>query len=233
MYDNTLIVLSGDHGESLGEHGEKTHGFFIYNATLHVPFMIHLPGAASPRVVPELVSLADLMPTVLQTLKMEIPSQVQGRSLLPLIKAKPKDEEARSLYAETFLPRLHFNWSELRGVESANYHFIDAPRPELYDLTKDPGETQNLFADKKAVGEEMRARLARLIQQYSAGQELAEKTGLDPGVDGATEIARIRRVLGRRQPHHHRPRLARSQRPHPGVRVDFRRDRGKPAWRLS
>ncbi len=182
LYNNTLIVLSGDHGESLGEHGEKTHGFFIYNATLHVPFMIHLPGASSPRVVPELVSLADLMPTVLQTLKMETPSQVQGRSLLPLIKAKPKDEEARSLYAETFLPRLHFNWSELRGVESAKYHFIDAPRPELYDLTKDPGETQNLYSDKKAVGEEMRARLAGLIRQYSAGQELAEKTGLDPAL---------------------------------------------------
>src|SRR5689334_17917174 len=95
LYSNTLIVLSGDHGESLGEHGEKTHGFFIYNATLHVPFMIHLPGAAAPRVVPELVSLADLMPTVLQALKMEIPSQVQGRSLLPLIKAKPKNEDAR------------------------------------------------------------------------------------------------------------------------------------------
>ena len=182
LYNNTLIVLSGDHGESLGEHGEKTHGFFIYNATLHVPFMIHLPGTAAPRVVPELVSLADLMPTVLQTLKMETPSQVQGRSLLPLIKAKPKDEVSRSMYAETFLPRLHFNWSELRGVESAKYHFIDAPRPELYDLTKDPGETQNLYSDKKAVGEEMRARLAGLIRQYSAGQELAEKTGLDPAL---------------------------------------------------
>src|SRR5438094_4651570 len=88
LYRNTLIVLSGDHGESLGEHGEKTHGFFIYNATLHVPFMIHLPGAVSPRVVPDLVSLADLMPTVLQTLKLEIPSEVQGRSLLPLMKTK-------------------------------------------------------------------------------------------------------------------------------------------------
>ena len=132
--------------------------------------------------MPELVSLADLMPTVLQTLKMEIPSQVQGRSLLPLIRASAKDEEARSLYAETFLPRLHFNWSELRGVESEKYHFIDAPKPELYDLTKDPGETQNLYSDKKAVGEEMRARLAGLIRQYSAGQELAEKTGLDPAL---------------------------------------------------
>jgi len=181
LYRNTLIVLSGDHGESLGEHGEKTHGFFIYNATLHVPFIIHLPGAVSPRVVPDLVSLADLMPTVLQTLKLEIPSEVQGRSLLPLMKTK-NPEEARSLYAETFLPRLHFNWSELRAVESPNYHFIDAPKPELYDLTKDPGETQNLFAEKKAVGEEMRARLTALIRQYSAGQELAEKTGLDPAL---------------------------------------------------
>ena len=185
-YANTLIVLSGDHGESLGEHGEKTHGFFIYNATLHVPFIIHLPGGpsprvASPRIVPDLVSLADLMPTVLQTLKLNIPSQVQGRNLLPMIRTK-EPEEARSLYGETFLPRLHFNWSELRGIETANYHFIDAPRPELYDLAHDPGETQNLYAEKKAVAEEMRARLAALIRQYSAGQELAEKTGLDPAL---------------------------------------------------
>jgi tetratricopeptide (TPR) repeat protein len=113
-------------------------------------------------------------------LKVEIPTQVQGRSLLPAM--SKKDEETRILYAETFLPRLHFNWSELRSVETENYHFIDAPKPELYDLTMDPGETQNLFSEKKAVGEEMRARLATLIRQYSAGQELAEKTGLDPAL---------------------------------------------------
>jgi arylsulfatase A-like enzyme/Tfp pilus assembly protein PilF len=181
LYANTLIVLSGDHGESLGEHGEKTHGFFIYNATLHVPFIIHLPGAASPRTVPDLVSLADLMPTVLQALKVDVPAQVQGRNLLPLMRTR-EPGDARGLYAETFLPRLHFNWSELRGVETENYHFIDAPKPELYDLTKDPGETRNLFGEKKAVSEEMRARLATLIQQYSAGPELAEKTGLDPAL---------------------------------------------------
>ena len=93
-----------------------------------------------------------------------------------------KDDEARSLYAETFLPRLHFNWSELRAVETENYHFIDAPKPELYDLSKDPGETQNLYSQKKAVAEEMHAKLAALIRQYSAGQELAQKTGLDPAL---------------------------------------------------
>src|SRR6266849_3071237 len=186
LYANTLIVLSGDHGEGLGEHGEKTHGFFIYNATLHVPLIIHLPsghapGDASRGVMPDHVSLANLMPTVLQTLKVNVPSQVQGHNLLLLMK-KVEPVEARSLYAETFLPRLHFNWSELRGAETANYHFIDAPTPELYDLVKDPGETQNLYPEKKAVAEEMRARLAAMIRQYSAGQELAEKTGLDPAL---------------------------------------------------
>src|SRR5437870_6196397 len=181
LYQSTLIVLSGDHGESLGEHGEKTHGFFIYNATLHVPLIVHLPGGVHARTVANLVNLADLMPTVLAALNIQIPAQVQGQSLLPLMSPK-KEDTARSLYAETFLPRLHFYWSELRGVETETYHFIDAPKPELYDLRKDPGETHNLFADKKAVAEEMRVRLAKLIQQYTAGQELAEKTGLDPAL---------------------------------------------------
>jgi arylsulfatase A-like enzyme/Tfp pilus assembly protein PilF len=181
LYQNTLIVLSGDHGESLGEHGEKTHGFFIYNATLHVPLIFHVPAGSSASAVAQIVSTTDILPTVLQILKVDIPPQVQGRSLLPLM-GTATPGEARSLYAETFLPRLHFNWSELRGVETENYHFIDAPRPELYDLTKDPGEIRNLVAEKKAVGEEMRSKLAALIRQYSAGQELAEKTGLDPAL---------------------------------------------------
>src|SRR5207253_4223372 len=76
LYRNTLIVLSGDHGESLGEHGEKTHGFFIYNATLRVPLILHLPGKASAKTLTHLVSLADLMPTVLQILKVDVPPQV-------------------------------------------------------------------------------------------------------------------------------------------------------------
>src|SRR6266853_1163236 len=181
LYRNTLIVLSGDHGESLGEHGEKTHGFFIYNATLHIPVIIHLPQDRSARTVRELVSLADLMPTILGELKVDVPAKVQGRSLLPLMTPK-KDNDSRNLYAETFLPRLHFNWSELRSVETENYQFIDAPKPELYDLSKDPSETLNLYPEKKAVAEEMRARLNTLVRQYSANQELAERTGLDPAL---------------------------------------------------
>src|SRR5258708_5166519 len=169
IYQNTMIVLCGDHGESLGEHGEKTHGFFIYNPTMHVPLIIRLPENrlpenAAPPPPPHPVAPLDLLPTVLGAVGVEIPSQVQGRSLLAELRdhrteRDPNpypDEQAardRTLYGETFLPRIHFNWSELRGSENTKYHFIDAPRPELYDLAKDPGEVHNLFSEKKAVSE--------------------------------------------------------------------------------
>ncbi len=194
IYQNTVIVLCGDHGESLGEHGEKTHGFFIYNATMHVPLIVRLPENRLPEntaahVVAGPVSLVDLMPTILGAVGLEVPSQVQGRSLLPELRAESANHEGtgqadrdRVLYGETFLPRIHFNWSELRGSENTKYHFIDAPRPELYDLAKDPGEVHNLFAEKSAVAEEMRAKLAGLIRDYSGSKEMAEKTGLDPAL---------------------------------------------------
>jgi arylsulfatase A-like enzyme/Tfp pilus assembly protein PilF len=187
IYRNTVIVLCGDHGESLGEHGEKTHGFFIYNATMHVPLIIRVPGDSGAKVVSDLVSLVDLMPTVLGIVGLETPSQVQGRSLLPVISRDSAAQAARErrdpvLYGETYLPRIHFNWSELRGSENAKYHFIDAPRPELYDLAKDPAELHNLFAEKKAVAEEMRAKLVGMIRDYSSGKEMAEKTGMDPAL---------------------------------------------------
>jgi choline-sulfatase len=189
IYQNTVIVLCGDHGESLGEHGEKTHGFFIYNATMHVPLIIRLPANGTTHVVSDPVSLVDLMPTVLGAVGLETPSRVQGRNLLPQLRPSQSANSSidhakgeRVLYGETFLPRIHFDWSELRGSENAKYHFIDSPRPELYDLTNDPGELHNLFNEKKAVSGEMRAKLVDMIREYSAGKELAEKTGLDPAL---------------------------------------------------
>jgi arylsulfatase A-like enzyme/Tfp pilus assembly protein PilF len=185
IYQNTIIVLCGDHGESLGEHGEKTHGFFIYNSTMHVPLLIRLPDNVPSRTIDNAVSLVDLMPTILEAVGVGIPSQVQGHSLISNLRGDVSgdhNERERTLYGETFLPRIHFNWSELRGSENGKYHFIDAPRPELYDVAKDPRELHNLFNDKKAVAEEMRAKLVGLIRDYSAGKEMAEKTGLDPAL---------------------------------------------------
>ncbi len=179
LYQRTLIVVVGDHGEGLGEHGEKTHGFFIYNSTLHVPLIVKFPAGrnARPAMVSEEVSTVDLLPTVLDALGLEPPAEIQGQSLLPRLKGKGA---AGELYSESFLPRLHFNWSELRGLQAGKYRFIDGPKPELYDLESDPGELKNLYAEKRAVAAELQGRLASLIQKHTPEKELAQKTGLDP-----------------------------------------------------
>ena len=208
LYDHTLIVLAGDHGEGLGEHGEKTHGFFIYNSTLHVPLIFKgvamdpakgvAKGVAKSvaksvaesvaksvaeypphRNVITPVSLVDLLPTVLDLLQLPVPAGVQGKSLKPLLQGDAPTG-AGDLYSETYLPRIHFNWSELRGILKDRYHFIDAPRPELYDLQADPGELNNLYSGKLAVSAELRAELATVIRKNTPGQETVEKTSLDP-----------------------------------------------------
>jgi arylsulfatase A-like enzyme/Flp pilus assembly protein TadD len=179
LLEKTLVVLSGDHGEGLGEHGEKTHGFFVYNSTLHVPLIIRTPGQNSRRVVHEPISLADILPTVLASLHIDIPKDVQGQSLAPLLAGR-QSTQPRSLYAETYLPRLHFNWSELRAIELEKYHFIEAPKAELYDLEKDPGELHNIYSQKTAVASELQSKLSSMIHEITPGNELSQKSGLDP-----------------------------------------------------
>jgi arylsulfatase A-like enzyme/Flp pilus assembly protein TadD len=181
IYNRTLIALSGDHGEGLGEHGEKTHGFFIYDTTLHVPLIIK-PSASikfSNRVVKKDVSLVDLMPTLLGLLSAPVPVKVQGKNLSPML-LHGTEMETSPLYSETYLPRIHFNWSELRGFSAGNYHFIDAPKPELFDRIKDPGELHNLYAEKNAVGTEMRGQLISTVRRFATEHEMAQKSTLDP-----------------------------------------------------
>ena len=150
---NSVMVLCGDHGEGLGEHGEKTHGFFVYNSTLHVPLIFKIPGSA-PRVIEDEVSLVDIMPTVLQALKVAIPASVQGRSLVSLIlgRSGPSASSASELYAETYLPLLHFHWSQLRSFQARGLKYIDAPHPELYDTRTDPREVKNLYETRQSQG---------------------------------------------------------------------------------
>lgn len=182
LYSSSLIVLTGDHGEGLGEHGEKQHGFFIYNSTMHVPLIFKTPGVATKetrRQVPSPAILVDIMPTILSAVHVAVPADVQGHSLLPVIAGK-KQDRASDIYGESFLPRLHFDWSELRGIEIGNLHFIDAPKPELYDTEADPGELHNLYSQKPALSSEYQHRLTETITRYSADKSTAEKTGLDP-----------------------------------------------------
>ena len=193
LYDQALIALTGDHGEGLGEHGEKTHGFFIYNSTMHVPLIFKMPAPqattgkalrggqriSSPAV------LVDIMPTILDEVSITVPSDVQGHSLLPLIENKrlgvgTEEQTASDIYGESFLPRLHFNWSELRGIEIGSLHFIAAPKPEIYDLSSDPGELHNLYSQKSAVAAEYQRKLTEVEGHYTSDHSITEKTGLDP-----------------------------------------------------
>jgi arylsulfatase A-like enzyme/Tfp pilus assembly protein PilF len=181
MYDPAVIALLSDHGEGLGEHDEKTHGFFIYNSTLQIPLILKIPGLP-PRVVEEEVSLVDVLPTLLQALKLPVPSSVQGRSLMSAMLGRPGGASS-NLYAESYLPLLHFHWSQLRALQSRGWKFIEAPKPELYDLRNDPGERKNLFDSQRARANEMRERLHGLMRRFTpaAGPE-PEKELTDPAL---------------------------------------------------
>lgn len=181
LFESTLIVVTGDHGEGLGEHGEKTHGFFIYNSTLHVPLIIKGAGL-KPRVVQEPVSLVDVMPTLLQALAIPVPGSVQGRSLWGLALGHSAGSPS-NIYAETYLPLLHFRWNQLRGLERGGYQFIQAPRPELYSLRDDPKELKNLYRGSQARARELQNQLDSLIRRYTpAGNTATAREMTDPAL---------------------------------------------------
>ena len=135
--DHTVVVVVGDHGESLGEHKEQLHGFFVYDATVRIPLIVAGPGIPA-RTVRDPVRIVDVMPTVLEALGTPPPAAVQGESLLPL--ARGETRPTRTTLAETFYPRYHYGWSELRAVSDGRHTLIAAPRPELYDTETDPGK---------------------------------------------------------------------------------------------
>ena len=155
LSQKTLIVFTSDHGEGLGEHGESSHGYFVYQSTLHVPLIFHWPAAGGKRISKERVdepeSLLDVAPTILDSIGVNKPAEMQGHSLLA---AGSEDVYTESVYA-----RRHFGCSSLRCIRVGAYKYIDAPKPELYDLTNDPNELHNLYDLQKAKAIEMRARI--------------------------------------------------------------------------
>lgn len=175
LYENSLIVLASDHGESLGEHGEKTHGFFIYNATLHVALIVRIPGDP-PRVVQQGVSLVDVMPAVLQALGIARPASVQGQSLLSLMLGRPSGIDSGQ-YSENYAPLIHFGWNRLLGIEWRGMEYIETTRPELYDLKADPDELHNLYSTHQALAHEMNQRLQDLIRRYTSASKASAAAG--------------------------------------------------------
>jgi arylsulfatase A-like enzyme/Tfp pilus assembly protein PilF len=156
----TLVVLTGDHGESLGEHGEMTHGLFAYEGTLHVPLVIFGQRLLNPRVIEEPVQHVDILPTILDALGIAPPGDIDGRSLLPL--AETGEAPAAVSYFESLSASLNRGWAPLFGVSRGSLKYIDLPIPELYDVIHDPSETNNLANSRPAEVRELQNLLAPL-----------------------------------------------------------------------
>jgi choline-sulfatase len=175
-YDNALIIVVGDHGEGLGEHHEDTHGIFLYDSTTHVPLILKTPAKPAAQghpdqVVKAQVRTTDILPTIVDWLGIPPPARLDGASLKPYIDGtKEKDQTA---FGETEYP-LRFGWAPLRSVRAHGFKFIEAPRPELYDLHADPGELTNHYQPSDLTAQKFRGMLAEIKNKVPAPPSNAE-----------------------------------------------------------
>lgn len=162
-----LVILTADHGESLGEHGEATHGVFVYQSTMAVPLVIAGPGIAPGQRIEGAVSLADVLPTVLELLGIPAPAEVEGRSLVPALRAE-RALEARPIYLESWLGHYSFGWAPLTALVLEGKKYVRAPRPELYALAEDPRERSNLLRASPELARQWAERSAPLFERFEA-----------------------------------------------------------------
>jgi choline-sulfatase len=179
LYDSSVIAVVADHGEAFGEHGEESHGFFLYDETVHVPLLIKLPaGRTTDARINVRVGLVDVAPTLLHAVGVEVPSQMQGESLIPFTSGEKKAAE-RPAYAETDYPKRAFGWSWLRSFRAGKYLYIDAPRRELYDESADRKAMNNLAAASPALANTLQAQLDEFRRKTSVGS-VAAQPGISP-----------------------------------------------------
>ena len=163
----TLVVVAGDHGESLGEHGESTHGLFVYEAALRVPLIMAGAGITTPAVVAEPVRLIDVAPTIADLLGIGSLPGAEGRSLRPVMTGDGLREDPPPVYAESYFPQFFMGWAPLRSLRVGRWKFIDAPEPELYDLSADPAELTNVIAREPARAQSLQRALASTLSAHT------------------------------------------------------------------
>jgi arylsulfatase A-like enzyme/Tfp pilus assembly protein PilF len=196
LYQGSLIAMMADHGEAFGEHGERTHGIFLYDETIHVPLLIKLPapielrGSKNALKWDGRVGLIDVTPTILDVVGIAIPKEIQGKSLVseihPSVKNSGGGDTAavsdkavdRPIYSETDYPHRAFKWSSMRALRSGKYLAIESPKPEVYDQSSDPKALRNLATTSKAVTDTLLAQVEEFRQHTAAA--LADSAKLDP-----------------------------------------------------
>ncbi len=175
----TIVVAVGDHGEGLGSHGEAEHGYFVYDYAVHVPFLVRLPlnGFRGIRV-PAQVRTIDIVPTLLELIGANAPAEIDGESLAPIL-AHPGREGPRYAYSESMSPSLQYGWSALYGVQTLSYKYIEAPKPELYDLRQDPDESESRLSRLPQVAKELREELIRIQKGMNAKKPETQEANID------------------------------------------------------
>ena len=180
LYESSLIIITSDHGEMLGEHGEIDHGYFIYEPAIKVPLIVKLPGQRQPQRVEDAVGLVDIVPTVCSAVGAEPPADIQGRDLLsPRPPVGPAEPPERYLYSESMRPLIFYNAHPLSGLVGRRWKYIHSARPELYDLLADPNETNDLAKAQPDQTMLMSRRLRALFSELADRAVRAEQADLD------------------------------------------------------
>lgn len=171
LYDSTLLIVTSDHGESFGEHSENQHGYYIYQSTVHVPLVIKVPGGSEGKRVNQTVSLVDVVPTICSVLGIAPPSPIHGVDLSGFLKRRGNIKKTeRYIYCESVLPT-RYECNPLLGVVSDRWKYIQAPRQELYDLSKDPREEENLFSKDPKRARFLQEHLKLLLEEQVRTEE--------------------------------------------------------------
>jgi len=178
VYDSSLIIITADHGEGLGEHSEGEHGFFIYQSTVRVPLIIKPPHCRKARKISAQAALLDIVPTVLGFLDIPTPSYLHGKDLCGYFESNNASIETRHIYCESLYPTIH-GCNPLRGVVSDCWKYIWTSEPELYNLVQDPCELNNLVSEEKTRAGNLRNRLKHILAVQSHTEQLDSKLDLD------------------------------------------------------
>ena len=178
LYDSTLLVITGDHGEGLNEHREKEHGFFIYDSTIKVPLIFRCPKSSKGKKVNDVIGLIDIVPTFLASLGIEVPPEVQGKDLSGYFEKNNSSGDDRYLCCESLLPT-SYNCNPLLGVVTSGWKYIQSTRPELYNLKDDPREMNNLAEKQLHRARLMQGQLKQILETHIRRNEIDSKLALD------------------------------------------------------
>jgi arylsulfatase A-like enzyme/thioredoxin-like negative regulator of GroEL len=175
--EHTLVVLTADHGEALGEHGEATHGVLVHEATLRIPLVVRAPGLHVERPVHDPASLVDLLPTVLSLLGRQAPPGLDGRDLSPLLRGRSVAWSAGAGYAESLYAELHHACAPLHALRRGAHKLVRGAVPELYDLASDPAETRDVAPAEAQIAGDLERELDGLLERI--GNDAPERVALD------------------------------------------------------